>query len=49
VNEDIYEKYASKIYNYIYSLCKDNDIAEEILQDTFYSAIKNEVTIFQIL
>lgn len=41
MNEDIYEKYASKIYNYIYSLCKDNDIAEEILQDTFYSAIKN--------
>lgn len=41
MNEDIYEKYAPKIYNYIYSLCKDNDIAEEILQDTFYSAIKN--------
>lgn len=41
MNEEIYEKYASKIYKYIYSLCKDNDIAEEILQDTFYNAIKN--------
>lgn len=41
MNEEIYEKYASKIYKYIYALCKDNDIAEEILQDTFYKAIKS--------
>lgn len=41
MNEEIYEKYASKIYKYIYSLCRDHDIAEEILQDTFYNAIKN--------
>ena len=41
MNEKMYEKYASKIYNYIYSLCKNNDIAEEILQDTFYKAMKN--------
>lgn len=41
MSEEIYEKYASKIYKYIYSLCRDNDITEEILQDTFYSAMKN--------
>lgn len=41
MNEEIYEKYASKIYKYIYALCKSNDIAEEILQDTFYNAMKN--------
>ena len=41
MNEEMYEKYASKIYKYIYSLCKNNDIAEEILQDTFYNAMKN--------
>lgn len=41
MNEEIYEKYALKIYKYIYALCKNNDIAEEILQETFYNAIKN--------
>lgn len=41
MNEEIYEKYASKIYKYIYALCKDNDIAEEILQETFYKAIQS--------
>lgn len=41
MNEEMYEKYASKIYKYIYSLCKNNDIAEEILQETFYNAMKN--------
>ncbi len=41
MNEEIYEKYASKLYKYIYALCQNNDVAEEILQDTFYSALKN--------
>lgn len=41
MNEEIYEKYASKIYIYIYTLCKSEDIAEEILQDTFVSALKS--------
>lgn len=39
--EELYEKYAFKIYKYIYSLCGNHDITEEILQETFYSAIKN--------
>ena len=39
--EELYEKYALKIYKYIYSLCGNHDITEEILQETFYSAIKN--------
>ena len=41
MNEEIYEKYALKIYKYIFALCKNNDIADEILQETFYSALKN--------
>lgn len=41
MNEEIYEKYSVKIYKYIYALCKDADVAEEVLQDTFYSAMKN--------
>lgn len=41
MEEEIYEKYASKIYKYIYALCQNNEIAEEILQDTFYNALKN--------
>lgn len=41
MNEEIYEKYASKIYKYIYALCLNADVAEEILQDTFYNALKN--------
>ena len=39
--EELYENYALKIYKYIYSLCGNHDITEEILQETFYSAIKN--------
>jgi RNA polymerase sigma factor, sigma-70 family len=39
--EKIYEKYAKKVYKYIYALSRNNDVAEEILQETFYSAIKN--------
>ena len=39
--EDIYKEYAKRIYTYLLSLAKDEYIAEELLQETFYSAIKN--------
>ncbi len=39
--EEIYKKYAKKIYNYLLNLTNDEDIAEDLLQETFYSAVKN--------
>ena len=38
--EEIYKEYAKRIYTYLLSLAKDEYIAEELLQETFYSAIK---------
>lgn len=38
---DIYQEYSKAIYNYLLSLTKNQSIAEELLQETFYSAIKN--------
>lgn len=39
--EEIYKEYSKKIYSYLLSLSNNPDIAEELLQETFYSAIKN--------
>jgi len=39
--EDIYKEYAKVIYNYIVSITNDVEVAEELLQETFYSAVKN--------
>lgn len=39
--EDIYEKYFSDVYKYVLSLSKNNHIAEEITQETFFKALKN--------
>lgn len=39
--EELYKKYSKFIYIYLYSLCKDTFLAEELVQETFYSAIKN--------
>ena len=38
--EEIYEEYSKLVYNYLYSLCHDRNIAEEITQETFYRAVK---------
>lgn len=37
--EEIYKNYANLIKNYIFLITRDNDLAEEIMQDTFASAI----------
>ena len=37
--EEIYKEYSKKIYSYLLSLTNNPDIAEELLQETFYSAI----------
>ena len=39
--EEIYEEYSKIVYNYILSLTNNKEIASEITQETFYSAIKN--------
>lgn len=38
--EDLYENYSKLVYNYLYSLSKDYDLAEEFTQETFYRAVK---------
>ena len=37
--ELIYKEYALQVYKYLYSLCHNASIAEELTQETFYRAI----------
>ena len=39
--EDVYKDYFSVVYNYLYSLSHNENIAEELTQETFYRAVKN--------
>ena len=39
--EEIYIKYSPLIYHYLYALTKDRELSEELMQETFYSALKN--------
>lgn len=36
--EEIYSLYAQDLYRYVYSLCKNKSMAEDIVQETFYRA-----------
>ncbi len=36
----IYEEYSKMIYNYLYCLCFDNTLSEDLTQETFYYATK---------
>ena len=38
--EEIYESYARTVYKYLLSLTRDEDLAEELTQETFYQAIR---------
>ena len=38
---EIYKKYSKIVYNYLLGLTHNSDLAEELMQDTFYSAVKN--------
>ena len=44
--EDIYEKYASLIKNYIYTITENDNLAEDIMQETFIVAI-NQIDKFR--
>lgn len=39
--EEIYKEYSKCVFNYLLSLTNNVEIAEELMQETFYSAIKN--------
>lgn len=39
--EEIYKEYSKYVFNYLLSFTDNPEIAEELMQETFYSAIKN--------
>ena len=39
--DEVYQKYAKIVYKYLLSMTHNDDIAEEITQETFYQAIKS--------
>jgi len=38
--EEIYQNYARMVYRYLFSLCHNEDMAEELTQETFCQAIR---------
>ncbi|MGN1085328.1 MAG: RNA polymerase sigma factor, partial [Lachnospiraceae bacterium] len=36
--EIIYERYQPRIYSFLFKLCKNEQLAEELTQETFYRA-----------
>lgn len=39
--EEIYKEYSKIVYSYLISLTHNPEVAEELMQETFYSAVKN--------
>ncbi len=39
--EAIYNEHFQNVYRYVYSMCLNEAVAEEITQDTFYKALEN--------
>ena len=39
--EEIYQEYARTVYKYLLSKTHDEDLAEELTQETFYQALKS--------
>ena len=39
--ESIYEKYFSRVYAFLYRMCRNEDLAEELTQETFFQAFKS--------
>ena len=40
--ETVYQQYRSLVYGYLFQLCRDSDLAEELTQETFYQALKKQ-------
>ena len=39
--EKIYEKYMPQVYRFLFSLCRDPHLTEELTQETFFQALKS--------
>lgn len=39
--EEVYKKYSKIVYKYLLSLTNNTEIVEELMEETFYSAVKN--------
>lgn len=39
--EDIYENYFNRVYTFIYRMCGNEDLAEELTQETFFQAFRS--------
>ena len=39
--DEMFEKYSPMIFRYLKGLCGDDSLAEELLQETFYQAVKS--------
>lgn len=39
--EEIYNLYFKDVYRYVFSICKNANIAEEVTQETFFKALKS--------
>lgn len=39
--EEIYQKYARMVYRYLFSVTRDQDLSEELTQETYYQAIRS--------
>ena len=38
---EIYRKYMPQVYNFLFSLCHDAHLSEELTQETFFQALKS--------
>ena len=39
--EEIYKEHFGGVYKYVYALCRNESVAEEVTQETFYKAMEN--------
>ena len=39
--ERLYQEYAKQVYKYLFSLCHNDQLAEDLTQETFYQALKS--------
>ncbi|MDD4699551.1 MAG: sigma-70 family RNA polymerase sigma factor [Oscillospiraceae bacterium] len=39
--EELYNEYFPRVYSFLYKLCKDSMLTEELTQETFYQAFKS--------
>lgn len=39
--ERIYNEYMPQVYRYLFSLCQDSNLAEELIPETFFQTLKS--------